>query len=196
VLVIVFAVKYRDDPGTKVGAPITGSIPLELGWSMLPFIISMGIFVWATVVFFHMSGRRTQTLGDLFHRQALDVALPAPRRPERDQRAARAEGAARQGHVHVGRRAALALLSRRSASRPTRFPGRYSSVWFTPTQTGEFHLFCAEYCGTRHSGMIGTVIVMEPEGLPGLAQWKHRSTAGCARRTAVSAAGMPLLSRQ
>ncbi len=36
-------------------------------------------------------------------------------------------------------------------------PGRYSSIWFTPTQTGEFHLFCAEYCGTKHSGMIGRV---------------------------------------
>lgn len=53
VLVIVFAVKYRDDTGLKVGAPITGSIPLELGWSILPFLISMAIFVWATVVFFH-----------------------------------------------------------------------------------------------------------------------------------------------
>jgi cytochrome c oxidase subunit 2 len=42
-------------------------------------------------------------------------------------------------------------------------PGRYSSIWFTPTKTGEYHLFCAEYCGTRHSGMIGTVIVMEPD---------------------------------
>ena len=41
-------------------------------------------------------------------------------------------------------------------------PGRYSSVWFTPTQVGTFHLFCAEYCGTQHSGMIGSVTVMEP----------------------------------
>jgi len=42
-------------------------------------------------------------------------------------------------------------------------PGRYSSIWFTPTKTGEFHLFCAEYCGTRHSGMIGSVFVMQPD---------------------------------
>jgi cytochrome c oxidase subunit 2 len=41
-------------------------------------------------------------------------------------------------------------------------PGRYSSIWFTPTQVGEYHLFCAEYCGTKHSGMIGNVVVMEP----------------------------------
>jgi cytochrome c oxidase subunit 2 len=41
-------------------------------------------------------------------------------------------------------------------------PGRYSSVWFTATKVGEYHIFCAEYCGTRHSGMIGRVTVMEP----------------------------------
>ena len=41
-------------------------------------------------------------------------------------------------------------------------PGRYSSIWFTPTKTGQYHLFCAEYCGTKHSGMIGSVYVMEP----------------------------------
>jgi cytochrome c oxidase subunit 2 len=41
-------------------------------------------------------------------------------------------------------------------------PGRYSAIWFEPTQVGEYHIFCAEYCGTRHSGMIGTVYVMEP----------------------------------
>jgi cytochrome c oxidase subunit 2 len=35
-------------------------------------------------------------------------------------------------------------------------------VWFNATKVGEFHLFCAEYCGTRHSGMVGRVVVMEP----------------------------------
>ena len=34
--------------------------------------------------------------------------------------------------------------------------------WFEATRTGEYHLFCAEYCGTNHSGMIGQVVVMEP----------------------------------
>jgi cytochrome c oxidase subunit II len=41
-------------------------------------------------------------------------------------------------------------------------PGRYTSTWFRPTKPGTYHLFCAEYCGTEHSGMIGEVIVMEP----------------------------------
>jgi cytochrome c oxidase subunit 2 len=41
-------------------------------------------------------------------------------------------------------------------------PGRYSILWFEATKTGSFHLFCTEYCGTEHSGMVGEVIVMEP----------------------------------
>ena len=32
-------------------------------------------------------------------------------------------------------------------------PGRYTNIWFQPTKPGRYHLFCAEYCGTRHSGM-------------------------------------------
>jgi len=60
--VIIFAVKYRDRTGEKVGAPITGSIWLELGWSVIPFFISMAIFVWATVVFFHLARAPDQTL--------------------------------------------------------------------------------------------------------------------------------------
>jgi cytochrome c oxidase subunit 2 len=41
-------------------------------------------------------------------------------------------------------------------------PGRYTQTWFEPTKLGTYHLFCAEYCGTTHSGMIGKVVVMEP----------------------------------
>lgn len=46
VLVIFLAIKYRDP---------TGSIPLELGWSIGPFFVSMVIFAWATIVFFHLT---------------------------------------------------------------------------------------------------------------------------------------------
>lgn len=41
-------------------------------------------------------------------------------------------------------------------------PGRYTQLWFQPTKPGRYHLFCAEYCGTRHSGMTGEVVVLEP----------------------------------
>jgi cytochrome c oxidase subunit 2 len=42
-------------------------------------------------------------------------------------------------------------------------PGRYTQQWFQATTPGEYHLFCTEYCGAEHSGMIGRVVVMEPE---------------------------------
>jgi cytochrome c oxidase subunit 2 len=41
-------------------------------------------------------------------------------------------------------------------------PGRHTELWFNATRPGEYHLFCAEYCGTDHSRMRGTVVVMEP----------------------------------
>jgi cytochrome c oxidase subunit 2 len=41
-------------------------------------------------------------------------------------------------------------------------PGRYVSIWFRATKPGRYHLFCAEYCGTKHSGMTGQVVVMDP----------------------------------
>jgi cytochrome c oxidase subunit 2 len=41
-------------------------------------------------------------------------------------------------------------------------PGRYTETWFEATRPGRYHLFCAEYCGTLHSGMIGSVVAMEP----------------------------------
>lgn len=42
-------------------------------------------------------------------------------------------------------------------------PGQFTTLHFTATKTGEFHIFCAEYCGTSHSKMIGKVYVLEPE---------------------------------
>jgi cytochrome c oxidase subunit 2 len=41
-------------------------------------------------------------------------------------------------------------------------PGRYNEMWFQATTPGEYHLFCAEYCGSHHSMMIGAITVMEP----------------------------------
>lgn len=42
-------------------------------------------------------------------------------------------------------------------------PGRATRMWFTPTRTGTYSLFCAEYCGLEHSGMRGEIVVMEPQ---------------------------------
>src|SRR5262245_47762827 len=161
ILVVYFAIKYRDDTGLKVGAPITGSVPLEIGWSLIPFVVAMGIFVYATVVYFNIVRPPAETL---------EVYSTGKRWMWRFQHI---DGQSEINDLHVprGRPVRVTFTSEdvlHSLFIPAfrvkadAIPGRYSSIWFTPTQTGEFHLFCAEYCGTRHSGMIGRVIVMEP----------------------------------
>jgi cytochrome c oxidase subunit 2 len=41
-------------------------------------------------------------------------------------------------------------------------PGRYTTLWFEATKPGAYRLFCSQYCGTQHSGMIGHIIALEP----------------------------------
>jgi cytochrome c oxidase subunit 2 len=74
-------------------------------------------------------------------------------------------------HVPVGRKIELVITSedvihsffvpdfrvKRDA-----VPGRYTRAWFEATKTGEFRIFCAEYCGAEHSLMRGKLVVMEP----------------------------------
>jgi cytochrome c oxidase subunit 2 len=162
ILVVYFAVKYRDDTGLKIGAPITGSIPLEIGWSLVPFFVAMAIFVWATVVFFQIVRPPDQTL---------ELYATGKRWMWRIQHVT-GHREINQLHVPVGRPIKVTFTSEDVLHdlyipafrvKADAIPGRYSSIWFTPTKTGEYHLFCAEYCGTRHSGMIGTVYVMEPD---------------------------------
>src|ERR1035437_9158187 len=54
-------------------------------------------------------------------------------------------------------------------------PGRYTVAWFRATKPGTYHLFCAEYCGTQHSGMIGSIVVMEPAQFEA---WMNGGTTG------------------
>src|SRR5687767_11278554 len=160
-LVVVFTIKYRDPTGQQVGAPTTGSIPRELGWSIIPFFVSMAIFVWATLVFFQLIRPPDQTL---------EIYSTGKRWMWRFQHLD-GQSEINELHVPLGRPVKVTFTSEdvlHSLYVPAfrvkadAIPGRYSSIWFTPTKTGEYHLFCAEYCGTKHSGMIGTVYVLEP----------------------------------
>jgi cytochrome c oxidase subunit 2 len=161
VLVVYFAVKYRTDDPLKVGAPITGSIPLELGWSIIPFIISIVIFAWAADVFFDLYRPPDQTL---------EIYATGKRWMWKFQHLD-GKSEINELHVPLGRAVRVTFTSEdvlhslyfpAFRTKADAIPGRYSSVWFTPTKLGNYHIFCAEYCGTRHSGMIGTVTVMEP----------------------------------
>ncbi|MEC9483438.1 MAG: cytochrome c oxidase subunit II [Halomonas sp.] len=39
-------------------------------------------------------------------------------------------------------------------------PGTENTAWFKATEPGEYRLFCAEFCGSFHSRMVGEVVVM------------------------------------
>jgi len=54
-------------------------------------------------------------------------------------------------------------------------PGRYTTVWFQATEPGTYHIFCTQYCGTQHSGMIGEVTVLTPDDYE---KWTKQSTSG------------------
>jgi cytochrome c oxidase subunit 2 len=74
-------------------------------------------------------------------------------------------------HVPVGRKIKLIMTSEDTIHdffipafriKADVLPGKYTSQWFEATKPGTYHLFCAEYCGMNHSGMVGSVIVMQP----------------------------------
>jgi len=161
IFVAVFAIKYQDESGTQVGAPIHGSIPLELAWSFIPFVISIGIFAYATIVYFEIVRPPAETL---------QIYSTGKRWMWRFQHI---NGRAEINELHVpkGRPVKITFTSEDVLHdiyipafrvKADAIPGRYSEIWFEPSQLGDFHLFCAEYCGTKHSGMIGRVVVMEP----------------------------------
>jgi cytochrome c oxidase subunit II len=161
VVVIVFAVKYRTDDPLAVGARIHGSIPLELAWSIIPFIISLVIFGWAADVFFELQRPPDQTL---------EIYATGKRWMWKFQHID-GQNEINQLHVPIGRPVKITFTSEdvlhslffpAFRTKADAIPGRYSTVWFTASKLGEFHLFCAEYCGTKHSGMVGKVVVMEP----------------------------------
>src|SRR5918999_110816 len=160
-LVIVFAVKYHRTHPAQVGAPITGSVPLEMMWSIVPFGISMFIFVWAANVFFDLQRPPDQTM---------QIYAVGKRWMWKFQHID-GQREINELHVPVGRPVKVLMTSEDVIHdlyfpsfrvKADVIPGRYTSLWFNATKAGEYHLFCAEYCGTKHSGMIGRVVVMEP----------------------------------
>jgi cytochrome c oxidase subunit 2 len=160
-MIVYYAVKYRRRKPDEVGAPIHGGMALEITWTVIPFIIVMVIFVWGANVYFAMAAppqdaENIYVVGKqwMWKFQHLDGQR------EIDEL-----------HVPVGRPVKLIMTSEDVIHdvfvpafrvKADVLPGRYTSIWFTPTKPGRYHLFCAEYCGTRHSGMTGEVVVMEP----------------------------------
>jgi cytochrome c oxidase subunit II len=161
-LVVVFAIKYRRRHRDEIGYAIHGSLALELMWTIIPFFIVMAMFGWGAKVFF-----------DLYRPPAgaMEIYVVGKQWMWKVQHMD-GQREINELHVPVGRPVKLIMGSEDVLHsyyipafrvKADVIPGRYNVLWFTATKPGTYHLFCAEYCGTKHSGMIGSVIAMEPE---------------------------------
>jgi len=161
VLVIWFGVKFRRRHEGEVGARIEGNLPLELLWSVIPTIISMVMFGWGASVYYHL--RRPPD--EAMHIYAVGKQWMWKFQHLEGQREIN------ELHVPAGRPIKVTVTSEdvlhslyfpAFRTKIDAIPGRYMELWFEPAKVGTYHIFCAEYCGTNHSGMIGSVTVMEP----------------------------------
>jgi cytochrome c oxidase subunit 2 len=157
--VITFVTLYRNKHDGRVATQIEGSTQLEILWSVIPLIIVMALFVWGTAVYVQLM-RPPKNVMDMYvvgKQWMWKVQHPTGQREINAL------------HVPIGQAVRLTMTSEDvihsffiPAFRMKKdvVPGRYTQQWFEATKTGTFHIFCAEYCGTKHSEMIGWVTVM------------------------------------
>ncbi len=171
---MTFAVRYRRGVRINRANPPLHSKAMEVLWIGVPFLLEIVMFVWATVLFY----RAYEPPPD-----ALEVYVVGKQWMWYTQHS---EGRAEINELHVplGQAIKLTMTSQdvihsfyipAFRTKQDVLPGRYTTMWFRPTKVGRYHLFCAEYCGTNHSGMVGWVEVMEPSEFQ---QWLTRAGTG------------------
>ncbi len=160
VAIVYLALRYRRKseampPETKT------DLRLELSWTIIPFLITLVMFGWSTRLFLKMSTppKNAMEIHVIGKQWMWKIEHPNGAREINEL------------HIPVGRPVRLIMSSQDvihsffiPAFRVKQdvLPGRFSSLWFEATTPGEYHLFCAEYCGTDHSRMTGRIVVMEP----------------------------------
>ena len=103
-LVVYFAIRYRRRSADEIGAPIHGNLTLEITWTVIPFDHRPGHLRVEREAVLHDGPPARRHARRLRGRQAVDVEVPAPGRPARDQRAARAGGPAGEADDDVAGR--------------------------------------------------------------------------------------------
>jgi cytochrome c oxidase subunit 2 len=160
-LVVLFAIKFRRRDEDEVGVAIHGSLALELLWTIIPFLICMVMFAWGAKVFFQLYRAPAG---------AMEVYVVGKQWMWKVQHMD-GHREINELHVPIGRPVKLIMGSEDVLHsyfipafrvKADVIPGRYNMLWFIASKPGRYHLFCAEYCGTNHSGMIGSIIAMEP----------------------------------
>jgi cytochrome c oxidase subunit 2 len=172
-LIAVFSIRYRQAKN-PVPTQIEGSTLLEATWTIIPLALFLIVFVWGGLLYFRIYNPPPN---------AMNIYIVGK------QWMWKAEHPGGQHeinalHVPVGVPVQLTMISQdvfHSFSIPDFrvkrevIPGRYSTVWFQATTPGTYHLFCTQYCGTLHSGMIGEVTVLSPVDYK---KWLQQSTSG------------------
>ena len=173
VLIFGFSIRYRREKN-PVATQVEGSTLLEATWTIIPLAIFLVTFVWGALLYFRIYDPPAN---------AMNIYVVGK------QWMWKAEHPGGQHeinalHVPMGRPVQLTMISQdvfHSFSIPDFrvkrevIPGRYTTVWFNATTPGTYHIFCTQYCGTQHSGMIGEVTVLSPDDYK---KWTQESTSG------------------
>lgn len=162
-LLVGFSIRYRQGSAAKRGPlPRLVTREVEVGWTAATLFLAVFLFAWAGAT----------ELGSLKPApDAIEIHVLAKQWMWKTQHA---NGAREINALHLPRGTPVRLLMTAQdvihsfyvpafRLKQDVLPGRVTQLAFTPTATGEYHLFCAEYCGTLHARMTGTVVVMEPE---------------------------------
>jgi len=158
--IIYFSVKYRRRPGNEGPRHVETNKSLELTWTIIPFFIVIGMFIWGSRVFFLQTAQDPNAVEILVtgkkwmwkfqhkngRREIQDLHIPL-NTPIRLKMAS-------EDVLHCVFIPAFRV-------KQDVMPGRYTYLNFEATRPGTYHLFCNQYCGTSHSNMIGKVVVME-----------------------------------
>ncbi len=158
-IILFLMVRYHRSQKVDRSNQIHGSIVLELTWTIIPLILVLGVFFWGAFLYVQIRAAPAQALEVyVIGKQWMWHAQHANGKRENNEL-----------HVPIGRPVRLIMTSQDvihsfyiPAFRVKQdvLPGRYTTLWFEATQAGEYHLFCAEYCGTEHARMGGRVVVM------------------------------------
>ncbi|HEY7333823.1 MAG TPA: cytochrome c oxidase subunit II [Bryobacteraceae bacterium] len=159
---ILFAVRYHRKDENELPPQIKGNLLAEATWIGIPFVLFMGMFAYGARLYFDM---------ELPPKDAIEVYVVAKQWMWKLQHP-EGEREINELHVAVGQRVKLLMTSEDVIHsfyvpdfrvKQDVLPNRYTTLWFEARKPGKYHLFCAEYCGTKHSGMIGWVYAMEPQ---------------------------------
>lgn len=174
-LILYFGLKYRRKSPEQVGlSATTATTHLEVAWSVIPLIILLFLFYWGAGVYMELSRPPSDAVQYFaIGRQWMwKFQHPDGRREINEL------------HVPVGLPVKLTMTSEDVVhsfyvpafrNKYDVLPGRYTTTWFKADKVGSYRLFCAEYCGTEHSKMVGRVVVLSPHEYE---EWLAGSTPG------------------